>query len=119
MTKGRNNFINKSVFLGDSKELKNIIIKNLIYPKEAILNDIEGKVYLKYKINPKGEVFDIIVTRGIGFGCDKEAKRLVKLLRYSNPNNRRIRVTTYKKIVITFKLPKRNNGIKINYTITK
>ena len=69
--------------------------------------------------NKKNCILNIIVTRGIGYGCDNEAKRLVKLLRYSNPNNRRIRVTTYKKIVITFKLPKKNNGIKINYTITK
>tara|TARA_B100000609_G_C17181839_1_gene417528 strand:+ start:276 stop:632 length:357 start_codon:yes stop_codon:yes gene_type:complete len=118
MINKKHKFINKSVFLGDNKELKKIISNNLIYPEMALINKIEGNVYLNYKINPKGEVYDIIVTKGIGYGCDKEAKRLVKLLKYSNANNRKIRVTTYKKIIIKFKLPKENN-FKINYTIVK
>ena len=50
--------------MGDNKELKKIISNNLIYPKKALINKIEGNVYLNYKINPKGEVYDIIVTKG-------------------------------------------------------
>ena len=117
MIKGKTNFLEKSVFLGNSKDLKEFIGKQLKYPKDAIVNKIEGKVYLKYKINPKGKVYDVFVLKGIGYGCDQEATRLVRLLKYSIPSNRKIRVTTSKKIIITFKLPKPLNKVQINYTI--
>ena len=120
MVKGNNNFIEKSVFLGNSNDLKEFINKELKYPKEAILHKIEGKVYLKYKISPKGKVYDVIVTKGLGFGCDKEAIRIIKLLKYSVPKNRKIKVTTYKKLIINFKLPLLlDNQLTINYTIIK
>ena len=120
MIKGGNNFLEKSVFLGNSNDLKKFINKELKYPKEAILNKIEGKVYLKYKISPKGKVHDIFVIKGIGYGCDKEAIRIIKLLKYSVPKNRKIKVTTYKRIVIKFKLPPLlNQKLSINYTIVK
>ena len=48
MIKGKTNFLEKSVFLGNSKDLKGFISKQLKYPKDAIVNKIEGKVYLKY-----------------------------------------------------------------------
>ena len=52
MINKKHKFINKSVFLGDNKELK-IISNNLIYPEKALINKIEGNVYLNYKINQK------------------------------------------------------------------
>ena len=120
MIKVSKKFLQKSVFLGNSNDLKGFIKKELKYPKEAVLNKIEGKVYLKYKISPKGKVYDVFVEKGIGFGCDKEAIRLVKLLNYSVPKNRKLKVTTYKKIVINFKLPiNSNNKLIINYTVVK
>ena len=120
----KKNFLQKSTFLGNKNDLKEFIKKKLKYPKEALLKKIEGRVYLKYKISPKGKVFDVIVISGIGFGCDKEAIRIVKLLSYSVPKNRKLKVTTYKRIVIKFKLPpatiiKKENKISINYIIVK
>jgi len=113
-------FINKAVYPGGENELKKFIKKELKYPLIAKKNKIEGKVYLKFKINPRGKTYDVIVLRGIGHGCDKEAQRIVSLLKYEPPKNFKLKVTTYKKITIKFILPKdfKDDKIKINYIIT-
>jgi len=117
----KNNFLNKSVYPGGNNALNNFIKKNLQYPDKAIKNNIEGKVYLKFKINPKGKVYDVILLKGIGNGCNEEAIRLVKLLNYTTPKNHKLKVTTYKKLNIIFKLPpkKDKKEIQIKYTIVK
>ena len=113
-------FINKAVYPGGENELKNFIKKELKYPLLAKKNKIEGNVFLKFKINPRGKTYDVIVLRGIGYGCDKEARRIVSLLKYEPPKNFKLKVTTYKKITIKFILPKilKEEKIKINYIIT-
>jgi len=114
-------FLNKAIYPGGQIALITFLQKNLKYPKEAISKNIEGKVYLKYKITPKGEIYDVFVIKGIGYGCDQEAIRLVKLLKYTPPKNRKLKVTTYKKINISFKIPKKTvkKNIEITYTIIK
>ena len=113
-------FLNKSVYPGGNSALNNFIKKNLQYPNKAIKNNIEGKVYLKFKINPNGKVYDVILLKGIGKECNEEAIRLVKLLNYTPAKNYRLKVTTYKKLSVAFKLPKKDTGnIQIKYTIVK
>ena len=114
-------FLNKATYPGGQTALISFLKNNLKYPREAFENKIEGKVYLKYKITPKGEVYDVFVIKGIGHGCDQESIRLVKLLKYTPPKNRKLKVTTYKKINISFKLPKTKikKNIEIKYTIVK
>ena len=48
------------------------------YPQKAKENKIEGKVYIKCKITSEGKVEEIKVVKGLGFGCDEEAIRVVK-----------------------------------------
>jgi len=113
------NFIKKSTYPGGTQALKRFINKNLRYPEDALKNQVEGNVLIKYKVNSLGEVFGIQVINGVGYGCDEEAIRLVKKLKYSKLLNRKIKVTTNKKISIKFRLPNRTKNIIINYQITK
>jgi len=53
--------------------------KKLIYPEQAIENSISGSVVLAFKISTEGKVKNIRVTRGLGYGCDEEAIRLVNI----------------------------------------
>jgi len=112
------NFIKKATYPGGQPALKEFIRNNLVYPQEALIAKIEGDVLLKFKINSKGDVIEAKVVRGLGYGCDQEALRIVKILKYPKAINRKIRVTTSKKIKIKFQLPKENKII-INYTIVK
>ena len=111
-------FIKKATYPGGQIALKQFIKSNLVYPQEALIAKIEGDVMLKFKINSKGDVIEAKVMKGLGYGCDQEALRLVKILKYPKAINRKIRVTTSKKIKIKFRLPKENKTI-IKYTIVK
>lgn len=52
--------------------------KHIEYPKEALTKHIEGKVFVKFLVNNNGDISDVSILRGIGFGCDEEAIRVVK-----------------------------------------
>ena len=115
----KKNFIQKSVYPGGIEGLRNFIKNNLKYPQKALENKIEGDVLIRYKVNYLGKVLNIQLIHGLGFGCDEEAIRIIKKLKYPKLLNRKIKVTSNKKISIKFRLPKRKNNIIINYQITK
>ncbi|MFN0254253.1 energy transducer TonB [Pedobacter ureilyticus] len=54
------------------------IQKNLRYPSMASENGVQGKVFLSFVVEKDGMITDVKVTRGIGFGCDEEAMRVIK-----------------------------------------
>ena len=120
--KGKDDFIKKHEFAGGKSALQNIISKNLTYPKEALEKKVEGSIFLNYEVGFEGQIISVSVVKGIGSGCDEEAVRLVKLLRFSPQNNHGVKIITKHKIKINFKLPtepKVAKQITLNYTTTK
>ena len=111
-------FIKKSEYPGGAVALKKFVKQTLRYPKEALLHRVEGSVYLKYEVNEIGKVHSISVVNGLGYGCDKEAIRIIGSLKYPPVKNRGCKVNTKFRITIHFKLPP-VNPIKINYIYTK
>jgi len=64
-----------------SKEkLREFIQQNLEYPKEARRNNISGKVLIQFIVQPDGRSTGIEVLEGLGYGCNEEAIRVLKLL---------------------------------------
>lgn len=61
-------------------ELAKFIKLNLKYPKEALEKEIEGKVWCKFFIEIDGTITDIKVVKSLGYGCDEEALRIIKLM---------------------------------------
>jgi len=53
------------------------LAKNIIYPEDAKKNSIQGKVYVQFTVNVKGEVTDVKVVRGVASSLDEEAVRVV------------------------------------------
>lgn len=51
---------------------------NIVYPKEAIDNNVEGEVTISFNVRRDGALFDFFVEKGIGFGCDQELISVVK-----------------------------------------
>ena len=111
------NFIKKAEYPGGGDALKRFVHKTLRYPKEALLHRVEGSVHLQYEVNEKGKVHSISVVNGLAYGCDEEAIRLIKSLKYPEIKNRGLKVNTKFKIKINFKLPK-NESIRFNYIYT-
>lgn len=65
------------------------VAKNIQYPGMARKAGIEGKVTLELTIGKDGKIQKANPVRGIGFGCDEEAIRVVKLYEGWNPGMQR------------------------------
>jgi periplasmic protein TonB len=67
-------------YLGGWAEMSKFLAKNLKYPRQASSAGISGKVFLSFIVERNGEISDVKVEKGIGFNCDEEAVRVVKLM---------------------------------------
>ncbi|MCF6239948.1 MAG: TonB family protein [Bacteroidales bacterium] len=63
---------------GGISGLKHYLAKNIKYPTKAIEADIQGKVYVRFIVNRKGEIENVQILRGVHPLLDKEALRVVK-----------------------------------------
>lgn len=54
------------------------LAKNIKYPRAAIINKVQGKVFVQFVVNTDGSLVDFEVIKGIGSGCDEEAIRVLK-----------------------------------------
>jgi TonB family protein len=98
-------FIRQPNYTGGNKALNEFIASNVKYPEEALNNKIEGSVNIKYDVNVFGDVTAAAVVQGIGYGCDEEALRVVKLLKFDKKKYKKLHVIFHKKIIIHFHLP--------------
>jgi periplasmic protein TonB len=92
-------------FMGGNKEMYKFLAQNLKYPSTAQRANIQGKVFLSFIIEKDGSITAVEALKGIGFGCDEEAIRVMKLMPKwiagkQNGRNVRVRFT----IPVFFKL---------------
>lgn len=120
------NFIKKPIYEGGPKAIKAFIRDNLRYPEEALKQKVEGTVVLKYSIGYKGDVVDTKIISGLGYGCDEEAVRLARMLKFEVPRTRGVKVLFHKDIKIHFRLPRQKpkaakapaSTVEYAYTVT-
>ncbi len=53
---------------------------NLHYPEAAQKANVGGKVFVSFVVMADGHITDVQVLKGIGFGCDAEAVRVVRTM---------------------------------------
>jgi len=64
---------------GDLNTFRNWIQTNLVYPQQAAENGSEGRVFIQFAVNSRGEICDIKVLRSAGDPMlDNEAVRVMK-----------------------------------------
>lgn len=63
---------------GGLNALRSFLGKNLQYPSPATSAGVSGKVYVSFVVAADGSLSDIAVLKGIGFGCDEEAIRVIR-----------------------------------------
>lgn len=79
--------------------------KNLRYPSAAQRVGVQGKVFLSFVVERDGSITDTQVLKGIGFGCDEEAMRVISTMpkwRAGRQNGRNVRVKFT--VPVSFKL---------------
>ncbi len=98
-------------FNGGQLGLYKWLSQNIIYPFEAQKNKIEGRVFVKFVIEASGEIGEVNITKGIGYGCDEEAARVVKNMPKWKPAMQNgYPVAIYYNMPIVFKLSKKSFG---------
>ena len=60
--------------------LLNFVYNNIRYPQEAIQNNVEGTVVVRFVVEPDSLISQAEVLRDIGNGCGEEVLRVVDLL---------------------------------------
>ncbi len=76
-------------FPGGSKARLSYLSQNIRYPEIARKEGIQGRVYVTFVIEKDGSVDNVRILRGIGFGCDEEAVRVVSSMPKWNPGKQR------------------------------
>ena len=74
---------------GGLPALGNFLRSHLKYPNQAKRRNISGTVFVGFIVDNTGRVKDVKVLKGIGFGCDEEAVRVVSLFPPWNPGRQR------------------------------
>jgi protein TonB len=98
-------FLQKPHYPGGTKAMREFLSDKLKYPAAARKENIVGTVRIKMTIDYQGHVTNAKVLVGLGYGCDEEAQRVVRLLRFEVPKQRKVRAVFNKTINIHFKTP--------------
>lgn len=92
-------------FKGGQAEMYRYLGENIKYPAAAQRANVSGRVFVKFIVEDDGSIGDVVVMKGIGFGCDEEAIRVVKSMPKWKPgvqNGKNVRV--YYNMPIVYKL---------------
>jgi len=67
-------------FFGGNQAFANFLQKNLKYPRAAAQAGVQGRVFVEFTVGTDGKIEKAKTIKGIGFGCDEEALRVVNLM---------------------------------------
>ena len=102
--KKKKQFLEKPLYPGGAKALREFLKAHLQYPQDAMDQRIEGVVTIGYQVNDDGIVESPVVIKSLSPSCDAEALRLVQMLQYEKARNRGVRLKVNCKININFHL---------------
>lgn len=71
---------NQPEFPGGIEKLGAYLEKNLHYPAAAERANVQGRVFLNFIVTKDGDIADVKILKGIGFGADEEAVRVMKTM---------------------------------------
>jgi len=67
-------------YAGGNSAMAEFLRKNLKYPAQASRANIQGRVFVSFIVGSDGKIEDVKTLKGIGFGCDEEAERVIRLM---------------------------------------
>jgi periplasmic protein TonB len=91
-------------FEGGEAGLMRYIGKKIRYPRQAVLEQVEGVVVVSFVVNRLGKVTDATILKGLGYGTDEEALRVINSLPAWTPGRQ-----NGKPVAVRYTLPIRFN----------
>ncbi|MBC6608534.1 energy transducer TonB [Hymenobacter sp. BT188] len=64
-------------FVGGPEALRRYMQRNLRFPSQAASAAVSGRVYISFTVNADGTISDVAVIKGLGYGTDEEAVRVI------------------------------------------
>ena len=77
--RGNEPVVRTAIPAGGLEAYRQYLINNLNYPAEAAAKKVKGEVLIQFRITATGSLTAFSVLKGLGYGCDEEVIRLVKL----------------------------------------
>ena len=65
-------------FTGGQAALLRYLQKNLRYPGSALAAGVGGRVFMSFVVNADGSISEVTILKGLGYGLDEEAQRVVR-----------------------------------------
>ncbi|MBL7870327.1 MAG: energy transducer TonB [Cyclobacteriaceae bacterium] len=90
--------------MGGYKSFYEQLSKSIKYPRQAQRNQVQGKVFVEFIIDQHGNVTDLKIAKGIGYGCDEEAMRVLLQTQWKPGKQRGIPVKVRMTLPLYFKL---------------
>lgn len=72
-------------FAGGPAAFAQFMRRTLQYPEAALAANISGKVYVRFIVAEDGRLLNPEIVKGLGYGLDQEALRLVRLMPWWTP----------------------------------
>ena len=93
-------------FAGGDPALENYIVSTIEYPQNAIDNNIEGKVNVRFAVDEKGNISNVSTFgEKIGYGLEEEAIKVVSDMPKWTPGQVKGKnVKTWRTLPITYRL---------------
>jgi len=79
----------KPSFVGGEKAMFQFFKEQISYPEVPRNNEIEGRVFVSFVVNKKGEITKVKVERGVDPYLDQEAIRVIESMPNWNPGKQR------------------------------
>lgn len=109
------NYISMSsppLFIGGMDKLNTFLESSIVYPSDAVDNEIQGVVIVNFTVEKDGSLSNIKTDKKLGFGIDEEAIRVLKLTKKWYPatqNGKAVSVAYSMPIKFSFEQPKKSS----------
>ena len=98
-------------FPGGQQAMFQFLGDNIHYPEAAVKKRKQGKVFVSFVVNTDGSLSDLQILKGIGYGCDEEAVRVMKAMPKWIPGHQSGRPVAVKyNLPINFQLSEKKTG---------
>ncbi len=91
-------------FKGGQDAMNKFLAENLKYPAAARESAIQGKVIVRVQLDEKGKIIQSEIGNGLGAGCDEEALRVVRLMKFNPGALRGVPTKMWLSVPVGFKL---------------
>ncbi len=80
------------------------LYKNIEYPRAAALNNVQGRVFVRFIVDEHGNVHQPEILKDIGAGCGEAAIAGIKKMKFIPGKQDGVPVSVYYTLPVTFKL---------------